>query len=223
MSRFLVIDCEQRSEAWHKVRLGKLCGSKAADMLATNKDGKPSASRCNLLTQLVLERITGRPHEQGYQSRYMEQGIEREADASGCYEVLTGRPVFAVGFLQHPELAAGVSLDGYIGDLEQPEGIIEIKSPIPATHLEYVETGIVPGEYRKQILHALWITHAKWCDWLSYNPDFPDPLKAKLVRIERDPKEIALYEQCVIAFLKEVDTKEAAVLKLIAQKQKAVA
>lgn len=220
--RFTVIDCEQRSEAWHKARLGKLCGSKAADMLARRNDGKPAAGRQNLLTQLVLERITGRSHEGGYQSRYMDQGVEREVDATGQYEALTGQPVFSVGFLQHPELAAGVSLDGYIGHLEQPDGIIEIKCPIPATHLEYIETGKVPGDYLKQVQHALWITGAKWCDWMSFNPDFPEPLRAKVVRVEAKPEEMDAYELMVRLFLKDVDAKEASVRALM-QREQAVA
>lgn len=215
MSRFLVVDCEQRTEEWHRARLGKLCGSKAADMLSSRKDGKPAAGRQNLLTQLVLERITGRSHESGYQSRYMEQGAEREVDATGQYEALTGQPVFSVGFLQHAELAAGVSLDGYIGSLDAPEGIIEIKCPIPATHLEYLETGVVPGDYLKQITHALWLTGAQWCDWMSFNPDFPEALRSKVVRVQAEWIDLAAYDGLVRAFLKDVDAKEVAVRKLM--------
>lgn len=216
MSRFVIVECAQRSDEWHKARLGKVCGSKASDMLATHRDGKtPAASRGNLLTQLVLERITGRSHESGYQSKYMDQGVEREGDASGYYEALTGRLVFPVGFMRHPTLAAGVSLDGYIGDIEQPEGIAEFKCPIPATHLEYLETGIVPSAYMKQIAHALFITGAKWCDWVSYNPDFPEGLRAKLVRVEADKLDLTSYEGLLRIFLKEVDAKEASVRKLM--------
>jgi hypothetical protein len=221
VSRFQIIECEQRSDAWRAARLGKLCGSKAADMLAKRNDGKPAAGRTNLLTQLVLERVTGRSQEGGYQSKYMEQGTEREADAAGYYEALTGRLVFPVGFLQHPTLAAGVSLDGYIGELEQPEGIVEIKCPIPATHLEYLETGVVPGDYLKQIAHALWITGAQWCDWVSFNPDFPEPLRAKLVRVEASLIDLKAYEGLVEIFLREVDAKEASVRKLMQQRTEA--
>lgn len=215
--RFTVIDCEQRTPEWHTARLGKLCGSKAADMLATTQAGKPSASRRNLLTQLVLERITQRSQEGGYQSRAMEQGIEREADAYAEYEAMTGRLLSSVGFLQHSVLAAGVSLDGYVGNIEtlEPEGIIEIKCPIPATHLEYLETGVVPGEYLKQITHALWITGAAWCDWMSFNPDFPEPLRSKLVRVEAKWIDLQAYEGLVMLFLKDVDAKEADVRKLM--------
>lgn len=213
--RFRIVECDQRSDDWRAARLGKLTGSRASDMLAVRQDKKPAASRQNLLTQLVLERITGRSHEHGYQSKYMEQGTEREAEAVSYYEALTGSLLSPVGFLQHPEMAAGVSLDGYVGEIEQPEGIVELKCPIPATHLEYLETGTVPGDYLKQITHALWITGAQWCDWMSYNPDFPEPLRAKLVRVEAEWIDLAAYEGLVRLFLKDVDAKEAAVRHLM--------
>jgi hypothetical protein len=171
-------------------------------MLATIKSGGEAAGRRNLRVRLVLERITGRSQENGYQSAAMQQGIEREPDAYAMYEALTGRLLTSSGFIEHDTLAAGCSLDGYVDGLQ---GIIEIKSPIPATHLEYLKTGIVPGEYLKQILHGLFITGAQWCDWLSYNPDFPEGLQVKLVRVQRNDAEIAEYEKKLAVFLSDVD------------------
>src|SRR4030095_14140633 len=144
----------------------------------------------------------------------MDQGIEREADAFDLYEVMTGRCLFKVGYLEHPSLRAGASLDGAVNDLE---GIVEIKSPMPATHLEYLETGIIPGDYLKQIAHALYISGADWCDWMSYNPDFPEPLRAKVVRVQRDLVKVNLgaYDGLLRAFLAEVDAKEAKVRTMI--------
>jgi len=195
-------DISQRSDEWRQIRLGKVTGSVAADMLATIKSGGEAAGRRNLRVRLVLERITGRSQENGYQSSAMQQGIDREPDAYAMYEALTGRLLTSSGFIEHDSLAAGCSLDGYVDGWQ---GIIEIKSPIPATHLEYLKTGIVPGEYLKQILHGLFITGAQWCDWLSYNPDFPEGLQVKLVRVQRNDAEIADYEKKLIVFLAEVD------------------
>jgi hypothetical protein len=132
----------------------------------------------------------------------MQQGTGREPDAYAMYEALTGRLLTSSGFIEHDTLAAGCSLDGHVDGFA---GIIEIKSPIPATHLEYVKTGVVPGEYLKQIQHGLFITGAAWCDWLSFNPDFPEALQVKLVRVHRNDAEIAEYEKKLTAFLSEVD------------------
>ncbi len=209
---FIIVDCEQRSEAWFTARLGRLTASRAADMLGTRRDKTESAGRRNLRVQLVLERVTGRCMENGYVSPAMEQGIAREADAAALYEALTGRLLDRSGFLAHPTLMAGCSLDGHVGDFE---GIVEIKSPIPATHLDYLKTGQIPDEYLKQIVHQLWMTGAQWCDWLSYNPDFPEPLQTKLVRVTRDEKILADYERAVVDFLAEVQREYDGVLALM--------
>lgn len=193
----------QRSEEWYRIRAGRLCGSRAGDMLAALKKGSgEAAGRRNLRAQLVLERLTGRPQESPYQSRAMLDGIAREADAAGFYEAITGELLEPIGFCAHEELLAGCSPDGVIGD---GEGIVEIKSPLPATHLDYLRTGTVPGDYQAQVLHNLWITGARWCDWLSFHPEFPERLRVKLVRIERDETRIGDYDQKARAFLAEVD------------------
>lgn len=208
---FTVIECEQRSPDWHAARIGRLTGSRASDMLATIKSGEAAARR-NLRVQLVLERITGRSHDKDFQSQAMRDGVEREADAALVYEALTGRFLQRTGFLSHDSLMAGCSLDGHVGDYE---GIVEVKSPMPATHLSYLRTGKVPEDYYRQVLHNLWVTGAQWCDWLSYQPDFPEPGHVKLVRVSRDEAAIADYDRKARAFLAEVDTEVAAVKTML--------
>lgn len=202
-----VHDLEQRSVEWTAIRAGRLCASRAADMLATIKSGE-AAGRRNLRTQLVLERLTGRSHDRDFQSQAMLDGIEREAEALATYEALTGDLVRKVGFVSHDSLLAGGSPDGVIGDFV---GLVEAKCCIPATHLDSLKTGTVPGEYLKQITHLLWLTGAQWCDWLSWQPDFPESLQVKLVRVTRDEQAIADYDAKVLAFLAEVERETAAV------------
>lgn len=211
MTPFVLVDCEQRSPEWRQARLGRLTGSSAAEMLSSTKSGGEAAARRNLRVQLVLERITGRSLESGFESAAMIQGREREADAVGAYEAFTGDILQRSGFLAHPELMAGVSLDGHLGNFDR---VVEIKSPTPAIHLEYLRSGKVPGDYAKQVLHALWITGARWCDWFSFNPDFPESLRLKLVRVNRDEAAIADYEQKARAFLAEVDREQAELIAM---------
>lgn len=218
-------DVEQRSPEWHALRAGRVCGSRAADMLAMKypeplKSGAPSkakptelAGRRNLRAQLVLERITGRSQERGgFTSQAMQDGADREAAALEAYEALSGRLIRSVGFVSHLSLMAGYSPDGVVGEFV---GLVEAKSPLPATHLDYLESGKVPGDYYKQVLHGLWLTGAAWCDWLSFHPEFPEALQVKLVRIHRDEAAIAEYDQKIRAFLAEVDQKVAAVRTMV--------
>lgn len=218
MSRFLIVNCEQRSEEWRQVRLGQVTGSCAHDMLTTIKSGE-SAARRNLRTRLVLERITGKSQENDYCSPDMQNGIEREPDAFAHYEVISGNLLDRVGFLRHAELMAGCSPDGVIGDFE---GLVSIKCPKPATHLDFIEGGTVPLEYLRQCTHELYISGAAWIDFLSYQPSFPDGLRSRLVRIYAKEIDLDAYDGLLRLFLAEVDAKEAAVRKLM-QREQAVA
>lgn len=208
MRAFTVVDCEQRSPEWQAARLGLLTGTSAHDMLATTQKGEFTSARRNLRIRLCLERITGRSLESTYGSKWMQMGTEAEPDAVATYEALTGTVVARSGFLRHTDLAAGVSLDGHVGDFD---GLVEAKCPIPATHLDYLRTGKVPLDYLRQVQHALWLTGAAWCDWLSYQPAFPEPLQTKLVRVVMTEAERASYELMVRTFLREVDAEEAEV------------
>jgi hypothetical protein len=191
-----------------------MTGSRAGDMLATLKNGKESTSRKNLRVQLALERILGRSVESDYVSAAMRQGIEREPEAIGVYEVITGRMVRTTGFLRCTDIAAGCSLDGHINDFE---GIIEVKCPIPATHLEALRSNRVPPEYIPQVTHNLMVSGAKWCDWLSYNPDFPEKINTVLVRIVREDFAIMSYRRALEAFLTEVDSAESEIREMMAR------
>lgn len=208
---FHIIDAPQRSEAWLQARLGRLTASRASDMLAKGKGSAESVSRRNLRVQLVLERITNRPQERQFSNGPMQHGEATEDAAYAAYEALTGSMLSRTGFLSHNEHMVGCSLDGHCGDFES---LIEIKCPIPAVHLEYLTTGRVPGDYLKQITHALWLTGASWCDWMSFEPSFPPNLQAKIVRVERAHVDIAAYEEAALGFLSEVAAEEQRVREL---------
>ena len=198
----VIHDIVQRSPEWVAIRLGKLTASRAGDMLATTKSGW-STSRRNLLMQLVLERVTGQSQENTYQTQAMKDGIDREPAALALYQEMTGQSVQAIGFCSHDTLMAGCSPDGFIGE----DGLLSIKSPIAATHWQYLKTGVIPDDYLKQILHEMWITGRSWCDWLSYQPYFPEHLRAKLLRVMRVDADVAVYDKQARAFLVEVDAE----------------
>lgn len=208
---FTVHDAPQRSPAWFDARLGRLTGSRAGDMLATTKKGEPSASRRDLRTQLVLERLTGAGQEDAYVSAEMRRAVVTEPRAIAAYEALTGAVAQPSGFLAHDTLPVGCSLDGHIGDFV---GILEVKCPKAATHLAALQAGTIPEEYLPQIVHNLWISGAAWCDFLSFDDRFPPHLQTVLVRYDRHEEEIALYMRAVAAFLDEVGDELAAVQAL---------
>lgn len=213
--RFTVVTCDQRSPEWFAARCGRLTGSRAGDMLTSIKSGEAAARRDYRL-QLVCERLTGQPQEDVFINAAMQRGIEKELDAFSAYEAITGQMVQRSGFLAHTEHLAGCSLDGH---LEDYAGILELKVPKSATHLRYLREGGLPKEHLPQILHNLWVTGARYADFMSFDDRFPPDLQIHLVRVEAKDLDLKGYEVKALAFLAEVDDE----LKAVQSLQKAVA
>ena len=206
--RFTIVTAEQRSPEWFAARAGLLTGSRAADMLATIKSGEAAARRDYRL-QLVCERLTGQPQEDGFVNAAMQRGIDLEPMAFAAYESLTGSVAVRTGFLRHQSILAGCSLDGHVDGFT---GIVEIKCPKSATHLKYWRgPGKAPEDYLPQITHNLWITGAQWCDFLSFDDRFPVELQTFLVRVNRAEVDIDGYEKKALAFLAEVEAETLAI------------
>lgn len=193
-----LVQAEQRSEEWFAARLGKATGSRFADIIARTRSGY-AASRKNYRAELVSEILTGRPVET-FTSAAMQWGTDNEPVARLQYELATGNEVKETGFWLHETLSAGASPDGFVGS----DGLIEIKCPNTATHLETLIKKQVPKQYVAQIQGQMWITDRKWCDFVSYDPRLPDNAQLFIIRVARDEQFIQELEQEIIDFTQEV-------------------
>jgi predicted phage-related endonuclease len=212
MKPFDIIDAPQRSPEWFQSRLGRLTGSVAGKMLAKGRTkGEESKQRRNLRLQLVLERLTGAPMQDDYQTPAMQAGLEREPLAFAAYEALTGEMVQRSGFLAHREHMAGCSLDGHIGDFDV---LLSIKCRQPAAHLAFLQSGTIPADALAQIRHELWLTGSAEHHYFSWNPDFPEALQARVVTVKRASVDVDGYAALALAFLDEVDAEYRAVFAM---------
>lgn len=192
---------QQGTEQWFADRLGKVTASRINDVMATLKSGCEAASRKNYRAQLVAERLTGVKAD-SFTNGAMQWGTENEPIARAMYEIETGVDVEEVGFIAHPTIAmTGASPDGLVGD----EGLIEIKCPNTATHIDYILAGKPPSEYQNQMLWQMECTNRKWCDFVSYDPRMPEGMQLFIVRFERDDKRLAELREGVAKFLAEVE------------------
>jgi putative phage-type endonuclease len=192
----------QRTPEWVAARVGSLGASCVHEVVARTKTGF-AASRANRLAALVVERLTGQP-EETFQSAAMLHGIETEAEARAAYEFMNDAQVTEVGLIRHPRIERShASPDGLIGD----DGVLELKCPQPAAHLEFLLTGKVPEKYVTQMMWQLACGGRQWADFASYSPVFPPEMRLATKRLQRDDAKIAELEKAVVEFLIEVDAK----------------
>ena len=202
-------DQVQRTEEWFAARLGKVTASRVADVITRTKTGY-GASRANYMAQLICERLTGKQGDT-YQNAAMAWGTEQEPLARGAYEALTGLLVEETGFVPHPTITmAGASPDGLIGD----HGLVEIKCPNTATHIETLMSDTVPGKYETQMQWQMACTDRKWCDFVSYDPRMPSHMQLFIFRVHRNAETIIELEREVEKFLSELDQKIVTLNKL---------
>lgn len=207
---FTAFDMPQRSPEWYAKRLGLLTGSCADAVIAERKRGTGELKeRVQLRRRLVCERLTGLSAEDTFETDAMRRGRDLEPLAFAAYEAHTGLMVERVGFVAHNTLQAGCSPDGFVNGWE---GLIELKVPKSTTHLEYLEAGVLPDAYRGQVIHALWLTGAHWCDFCSFDDRFASELEIFIVRVPRVEVEIAAYDTTVRKFLTECDEYAASIL-----------
>jgi putative phage-type endonuclease len=195
------------NEAWLAQRIAKVTASRISDVIAKTKTGV-STSRQNYLIQIVTERLTGKKADSGFVSQAMLDGIERESAARELYERTRGVSVTEVGFFDHPVIKnSGASPDGAVNAEEDGKyaGLIEIKCPIETTHTNTLMSKSVPSKYIPQMQWQLACTGAKWVDFISYNPNFPEELQLFVARVDRDDTYIEELEAEVIKFLDEVE------------------
>jgi putative phage-type endonuclease len=203
---------EQRTQEWHAARLGKATASRIADIIARTKSGY-STSRANYAAQLVCERLTGVQAE-SFSSTAMQWGSEKEPEARRLYEFERDVRVVNTGFLDHPAIAmSGASPDGFVGEA----GLIEVKCPLTATHLDTLLGRTVPGKYLSQMQWQLAVTGRRWCDFVSYDPRLPLHLRLFVQRVHRDSALIAELEREVAGFLAEIDATLAKLRVLVCE------
>lgn len=200
----IIVDVEQGTPEWFAARLGKVSASRVADVVAKTKTGW-GASRANYAADLIAERLTGVKAE-SYSNVAMQWGTDNEPAARKAYEFMTGNAVATVGLVLHPSIdMACASPDGLVGE----DGLVEIKAPQTATHIETLLGAPVADKYVKQVHWQMAATGRAWCDFVSFDPRMPGEMSLHITRIARDDALIKSLEADVSVFLSEISDKVA--------------
>lgn len=192
----------QGSPEWKSIRCGRVTASRVADVIAKTKSGF-GASRANYMAELIAERLTGETVE-GYTNAAMAHGTATEPEARSAYEFYTDVSVTEIGFVEHPTIGlTGCSPDGLVNS----DGLVEIKCPQCATHIETLLGHRIPEKYVTQMTWQMACTGRAYCDFVSYDPRLPESMRLFVLRVTRDDNLIRILEKEVIAFLAELDQK----------------
>lgn len=187
--------CEQKGAEWLAIR--EKCLTTGSDMgLWLTKNDKRSrdarmARICNHLS-LSVEKDAWQLQQEEDEARRMsynlpvQRGNRLEPQAREVYQMTTGNEVEEVGIILTDDDLFGFSPDGMIpsrvvGTPAWKKGL-EIKSPWPDTHIEYLLAGILPEEYACQVHGGMVISEVDCWDFESFCPGWP-PL---IVEVKRD-------------------------------------
>lgn len=185
--------------------------------LAGQQVAEPSDISMRLCTDHAIELISGKPYGEPPNAWVLKRGHELEPHARMTYEQMTGNLALEAGLCLTDDGAFGYSTDGLVNPITQgpgvflgSEGLIEIKCPVDSLKIMAIwRTGDL-SEYMDQMQGGMWITGAKWCDFIMYVPDLANAGKDLYVkRVHRDDEFITKREKDLLAARQRVMQIEA--------------
>lgn len=206
-----ILDVEQGTDAWKMARKGKPTASRFADIITAAK-GELSKSATGYIRELIGECYC--PDWEPWQgNQFMDRGKELEPEAREAFASMTGLEVEQVGFVIADDGICGCSPDGLIWDGSAAAYVagVEIKCPIPKTHIGYIMEGGLPDDYRQQVHGSMAVTGLSEWHFYSYFPG----MKPHHVIVQRDE-----YTAKVEAALKEFVTKYREAMAIANEKVK---
>ena len=195
-------EAQAREREWLAQRLGKFTASQFSKLTTCpNKDELP-AGAITYVMEKVVEIATDFEPEQGFTSAAIQWGKDHELEAIERFEDAFNYKVDFTGenqaFIDYPELRAGATPDGLIGN----NAGVEVKCPNSSTHLKYMaikcENSLkqIAPEYHWQIQGQLMITGRDRFYFVSYDPRFKDfDLQLHIAIIEPVADDIEFLKQ----------------------------
>lgn len=189
-----VLNLEQGTKEWFDARKGIPTASCFSKIITPAK-GDKSASSKTYMYELIAEKL-GATIE-GFSNDWTDRGTELEGMARSTFEFITDLKVEEVGMIKTDCGSVGCSPDGLIGE----DGGLEIKCPKASTHIKYLIEGVLPLEYKAQVMGSLMVSERKYWYFMSYHPEL-DPF---ILKVERDEEFIEKMRSHIFNFVSEMD------------------
>lgn len=230
---FLLYNCVQGSPEWLQARAGVITASEFAKARATYKVpkdrmGQPKDTALDYAFQKAIERISGVPLDENFQTWQMKRGHELEPLARIAHEDLLARKggdlanmiVQTAGFMTTVDGKFGASVDGLIGE----RGGGEYKCLASAGKLRKVVLFNDIDAYLDQIQGCMWISGREWWHFGLYCPALaPVGLEFQMIEVQRDDDYIEALERDLVRFEKTVTDYELQLREMGAQAIEAAA
>ena len=206
--KYVTAILEGRSESAARDIAGYKAGPKAEVVqraLDGETVGEPSSAALNYAFQLAVERIGGKPLDNGFETWQMRRGHDLEPEARMEHEIQTGLIVTQVGLVKTDDHAFGASADGFIGE----DGGSEYKCFLAPEKLRAYHIDNDASEILDQVMGCMWITGRKWWHIGMYCPLLkPVGRQLWLREFKRDDDYIEKLESDLWSFKILVDSYE---------------
>jgi hypothetical protein len=204
-----IYQCAQGSPEWHAARAGCITASMFETARAKLKTGpnkgQPTSAALDYAFTLAIERISGEPLNEGFETWSMRRGHELEPEARMEHEMKTGLIVMEAGFVTTDDGAFGASADGLVGE----NGGAEYKcfvdpAKLRSFHIDNDASGIFD-----QVQGCMWVTGRDWWHIGLYCPALK-PVGKQLwwQEFKRDDNYIEVMERELWEFKLLVDSYE---------------
>lgn len=191
----------QGSKEWHAVRAGCITASNfklARQRLKSGANkGEYSEATKDYAFRVAIERISGQPLDEGFETWQMRRGHELEPEARMAHEARSGVLVEEVGFVTTEDGLFGASADGFIGQ----DGGAEYKCFVSPEKLRSILLTGDTSDVIDQCDGGMWITGRLYWDFCLYCPALEPVGRALTIhRIERDDDRIESLEKDLMQF-----------------------
>lgn len=198
-----VIECLQGSPEWHAARAGCITASNfkltraGARLKSGPNKGEYSEGAKNYAFRLAIERISGKPLDEGFETWQMARGHELEPAARAAHEATAGVVVQRAGFVTTDDGLLGASADGLIDS----DGGCEYKCLVSPEGLRDVLLYDDISAFTDQIQGCMWVTGRRYWHFALYCPALASIDKDLYYReIKRDDDYIEQLELDLLTF-----------------------
>lgn len=194
-------NCEQRSDEWHNIRMGKITGTGLKKLSGTK------LSRDNFFYEVLAERLS---LESQKEESDLDRGVRLEDTAVEQFEAKAGKIVEKIGFCQREDNQfIANSPDGLINNNGTYSEALEVKCPSSAKHIKYLLEDKIPEEYYHQVLQYFIVNdELQKLFFISYDDRIPNhELWIKEIARKEIEEDIAYYKEQQEKFIEEINEK----------------